>query len=251
MFTSFDLKNQLSQMGLQPGDIVLLHTSMKAIGEVDGGVDTVLDVLSAYFKEGLLCFPTLSWETLDLNPPAYDVKTTKSIVGILPETFRQRPNVLRSLNPTHSMSALGKDAESFLKDDHLSSVPCDAQSSWRKLVDRDAVILMVGCNLTKCTFLHGVEEWCGIKGRIANPKSFQITLPDGSVITSQHSGHIGQPSENFWKLEKGLEAAGFLTRHRFGDAHVIKLNARELFAYAAGALSINPRLFDDEQEDAQ
>lgn len=246
MYTPFDLRNNLSDMGLKGTDTVLLHTSMKAIGEVQGGADTVLDTLSDYFQDGLLCFPALSWETLELSRPFFDVMQTKSIVGILPELFRQRPGVLRSWNPTHSMSALGKDAEAFLADDHKTNVPCGEVSSWHKLADRDAYILMLGCGLTRCTFLHGVEEWCGIPGRIAEPKLFEIRLPDGRVIQSWHSGHIGQPSEQFWKLEKGLEAAGFLCRHRFGDAQVMLMKARELFAFTAGCLYLEPGIFNEQ-----
>ena len=43
MFTKEQLKEQIRQMGIQPNDTVLIHTSMKAIGEVEGGADTVID----------------------------------------------------------------------------------------------------------------------------------------------------------------------------------------------------------------
>ena len=37
VYTKEDLKEQLRQMGLKPTDTVLIHSSMKAVGEVEGG----------------------------------------------------------------------------------------------------------------------------------------------------------------------------------------------------------------------
>ena len=62
MHTYSSLKKDLLQSCLQPSDTVLIHSSMKSIGNVEGGADTVLDVLMDFFgKEGLLVFPTLTY----------------------------------------------------------------------------------------------------------------------------------------------------------------------------------------------
>ena len=41
-------------MTIEPSDTIMMHSSMKAIGDVEGGADTVLDALSEYLAEGLL-----------------------------------------------------------------------------------------------------------------------------------------------------------------------------------------------------
>ncbi len=237
------LVDDLRSMGLQPHDTVLLHTSMKKIGPVAGGPDAVLDMLMDYFSEGLLCFPALSWTTAKAQPPAFDVLRTPSIVGILPELFRQRPGVVRSWNPTHSMAAFGRDAQWMTREDHLSGTPCGPRSSWRKLMHRQAWIVMAGCDLTSCTFLHGVEEWCGVPGRIGKPVRFQITLPDGQHMALDSAPHTGAPSQNYWKIEAGLKSAGLLCAHTFGRAPTMLINAQDLYAYAAGCLSVHQNLF--------
>ena len=43
MYTKQDLIQCLKNMGLKPTDAIMVHSSMKAIGEVDGGADTVVD----------------------------------------------------------------------------------------------------------------------------------------------------------------------------------------------------------------
>ena len=42
-YTKKHLKEQLYQMGLNGTETILIHSSMKAIGDVEGGAETVLD----------------------------------------------------------------------------------------------------------------------------------------------------------------------------------------------------------------
>ena len=51
MHTKESLTDDLIRAGIQPSDTLLVHSSMKSIGAVDGGADTVLDALMDYFRE--------------------------------------------------------------------------------------------------------------------------------------------------------------------------------------------------------
>ena len=53
MYTKDSLMQQLEQLGVDRQSTVLIHSSMKSIGEVEGGADTVLDAFYDYMKEGL------------------------------------------------------------------------------------------------------------------------------------------------------------------------------------------------------
>lgn len=243
------LQMDLASMGLAPTDTVLLHTSMKRIGDVEGGADAVLDALMAYFSPGLICFPALSWTVLEKKPAVFDVKNTQSIVGLLPEMFRRRPGVVRSHNPTHSVCAYGKDAAAFVHEENPGGTPCGIDSPWHRLMDRDAKILMIGCDLTACTFLHGVEEWCGVANRIGRLVRYTLILEDGTEKIRQSSSHCASPSENYGKIEPGLRKAGIARDHSFGAAPTILMNARSLYHYAAQCLRQNPHLFDEENKE--
>lgn len=50
MYTKNDLKNQLKNMGLTGNETILIHSSMKSIGDVQDRAEGVLDVLIDYFK---------------------------------------------------------------------------------------------------------------------------------------------------------------------------------------------------------
>ena len=177
MYTKNDLINDLKNMGLKPTDTVFVHSSYKHIaGEmgVEGGADTVVDAFIEYFgKEGLAVFPAMSWklgywliDAGDICPPweepgegfkpygnEFDVKTTPCHgLGIIPEIFRQRENVVRSLCPTSSVCAYGKDAKSFCADHEKAETPLNWNSPWGKLYDRNAKILFLGTTMCCNTF---------------------------------------------------------------------------------------------------
>ena len=48
MYTKQDLIQCLKDMGLKSTDAIMVHSSMKAIGEVEGGADTVVDAFMEY-----------------------------------------------------------------------------------------------------------------------------------------------------------------------------------------------------------
>ena len=92
MHSFASLQKDLEVLGLSRNDTVLVHSSMKSIGEVEGRADAVLDALMDYFgKTGLLVLPTLTWSNVNAEQPVFSVKHTPSVVGILPELFRPRP----------------------------------------------------------------------------------------------------------------------------------------------------------------
>ena len=88
----------------------MVHSSFKSIGEVEGGADTVVDALMEYFSEGLLMMPTHTWKQMGEQYPVFNPQTEEACVGIIPNRFRIREGVVRSLHPTHSIAAYGKGA---------------------------------------------------------------------------------------------------------------------------------------------
>ena len=107
MYTKKDLLSDLHNMGLQSTDAVMVHSSMKSIGEVEGGADTVVDAFMEYFGEGLFMTPTHTWAQMSSSYSMFDPETEPACVGIIPNIFRKREGVVRSLHPTHSIAAYG------------------------------------------------------------------------------------------------------------------------------------------------
>jgi len=249
MYNEEDLLTQLKDMNIDQNGTIIVHSSMKSVGDVEGGADTVLDAFSNFMKDGLLVFPTHTWADVNKNQPKYYVDTSPSHIGILTEKFRKRPNVIRSLHPTHSVAALGKDAKSFTEGNEKFDTPCARGSSWGKLLDRHAKILLVGVDLKRNTFIHGIEEWVDIPGRVTDGHEDLITvLPDGTEILVPSRRHYGLSwSEHYWKVEKILAEKGAIEYGKLGDADVLICDTVKLTDYITEMLKIDPDLFSDNE----
>ncbi len=249
MHTKTSLMQQLKEMRIDLEGTVLMHSSMKKIGETQGGADTVLDALSDYMRDGLLALPTHTWATIHADNPKYYVADSPSCVGLLTELFRQRPGVIRSWHPTHSLAALGREAAAFTEGGERWDTPCARGSAWGKLLDRKATILLVGVGMTRNTFIHGVEEWADIPGRLTDSHEPLVTvLADGTEISVPSRRHQGVDwSLHFWKVEEYLIAKGAVTTGQLGDAPVLICDAEKLYVELTRMLRIHPDLFSDNE----
>lgn len=249
MYTKCDFINQLDRAGINRTGTVLMHSSMKSIGEVEGGADTVLDALSDYMREGLLVLPTHTWSSVNAENPRFYVESSPTCVGILPELFRKRTGVFRSYHPTHSVAALGSEAALFVDGDERFDTPCHRESAWGKLLDRKATILLVGVDLRRNTFIHGIEEWVDIPGRLTDTHERLYTvLQDGTEIAVPSRRHHGLSwSEHFWKVEDILEKQGAIYKRQLGDADMWVCDAMKTTEIISGMLKDNPDLFSDNE----
>lgn len=66
MYTKKEILEQLKAMGAPRDTVVLMHTSLRAVGAVEGGAEALLDALIEYFtaEGGLFCVPTHTWHNL-------------------------------------------------------------------------------------------------------------------------------------------------------------------------------------------
>ena len=217
-----DIRNNLL---ILPGDTVLIHSSMKSIGSVEGGADTVLEAFMEHIGEsGLLVFPTLSYRDVTAAKPFFDVRNTPACTGVMPEVFRQKPGVVRSLHPTHSVAAFGRDVAEFTAGHENCSTPAPVGSPWWKLLQRKGKILFIGTGISCNTFLHGVDEWLKLPDLISKePVIVKMTGYDGNTFDSLQYRHCAGRNAYYGSLEERFEAAGALRRGRLGNAlcHVL------------------------------
>lgn len=153
----------LKTLGLKEGQAVIVHSSLKAIGFVDGGPKTVVDALIEVLgPSGTLLMPAYPMNKSMYRhlseDPLFDPVSARSNLGAITETFRHFPGVVRSLHPTHSVTALGPQAEFLTSDHEKSETPCGATSPFAKLADIGGFILAIGCGIGKVTSYHVAED---------------------------------------------------------------------------------------------
>lgn len=248
MHTYESLADDLAKSGIKRGDTLLVHSSMKSIGEVEGRADTVLDVFMDYFRDdGLFAMPTLTWSNVNAAQPIYDVRETKSVVGLLPELFRKREGVVRSLHPTHSLAAYGRNADAFTEGHERFDSPAGPFSPWRRLLLANAKIMFLGTGIGCNTFLHGVEEWGGAEEVLSIAKEQLVSIGyDGARHAVPSRRHIGDHSKFYHLLEPHFQALGALSEFRFGDALCKVLDARLAARYTLSLVKRFPRAFTDD-----
>jgi aminoglycoside N3'-acetyltransferase len=154
----------LQKLNLKEGDAVLLHSSLKSVGYVDGGASTVIDaIIEALGPSGTLIVPTYSlkksmYKTCLNKKYIFDPRTTATQLGIIPATFLRYPGVYRSIHPTHSVSAIGENAEYITEAHHRASSTFGHESPWDRLMILDGKILAIGLKMGRNTFSHVLED---------------------------------------------------------------------------------------------
>ncbi|MCG9133333.1 AAC(3) family N-acetyltransferase [Candidatus Poribacteria bacterium] len=212
-YTHKKLTQDFTNLGIEKGDTLFIHSSFKSLGPVDGGAGTVIAALEeAVGQDGLILMPTFSLlPSREARVASWDVPTTPSTVGWLTEFFRQMPGTYRSDHYSHAVAARGKNAEAFVAD-HLRregyQSPWDlhpwgktygTHSPMFRAYKSDAKLLMIGVDYNTSTYIHLVEVIHWNKRLTADPQATFIGL-------------------NRLKLGAFWEALGQLRQEKVGDS---------------------------------
>jgi len=235
VITKEQLKADLRAMGIGPGDTVLIHTSLRAVGTVEGGANGFIDAFREYLRDGLLLIPTHTWDNVTRENPVYDVRSTVPCIGTVPRVAAFRPDGKRSLHPTHSIWAAGKGAAEFIAGEEQARTPGPPGFAWARLGEIGAKTLLIGVEHNRNTFLHAVEELAGIPNRI-HPEPFPVTIYDhrGEKITHPFSGHFctltRDVSAQYVNFEEAFTRMGVQTFGKLGSATVRVVDAAKCSA---------------------
>ena len=223
--TKQDILKTLSEVGIEKGDVVQIHTSIKAIGYIEGGPQTVVDaLLEAIGPEGTLVAPTFVFARKEMDNPLVDPLTEPGDVGCINEAVRKHPQAVRSIAYTHSFAAIGPKAEWICGADPRLS-PFDLKSTFGRLLESDPKILLMGVAYTHCTAGHFCEYLSDVDYRYTYPLPMRILHPDGSIeqiTTIQYSPKpdIPYPPRNFNGSGALMEELGLVRITTLGNAYV-------------------------------
>jgi len=196
--TVASLRGDLRELGLDTGDVVLVHSSTSSVGFVAGGpqaiVQALLDVLG---DGGTLVVPTHTSENTDpaswQNPPVpeswwpvireespgFDAAITPASrwMGILAETARTWPGSRRSNHPQVSFAAIGARAEEVTTGHRLDDALGDS-SPLGSVYRMGGKVLLLGVGHDSNTSLH-LAEWRQRDPPLHHTGS-AVRQPDGS-----------------------------------------------------------------------
>jgi aminoglycoside 3-N-acetyltransferase len=256
MYSRQDLADGFRRLGVAPGDTLMVHASVRAVGEVAGGPDQIhlalKDALTddgtllmyascpAYFDEvgrGNLT-PDQEREVLE-KLPAFDPLTARAQRenGVLVEFLRTYPGSMVNAHVARFV-AWGRDAR-----DLLSSQPWNYAfgkgSALDRFVGRDGRILLLGCDHDTVTFLHYVEHIVDIPGkRVAKYKvpidesGTRVWRDMEEFDTSGEGAHANWPDRFFARLVDTYLAHTNNRGGQVGNASCFLFDARGLLEFA-------------------
>lgn len=250
VLTRTRLAEALAELGVSAGDVLLVHSSLKAIGPAEGGADGLIDaLLEAIGPRGLLAVPTHTWAVVNDKQPVWHELYTPSHVGVLTNVLRRRPGAVRSLHSSHSVAAIGPRAAEFCEGHERDSTPCSPTSPYGRLLEWNGKVLLIGVDLTCCTYFHCLEEIAGL-GEIwsLDPVARERYLIDvsGRVIRTTIRGHKDYKSDNYGRLEAELTSAGVIRRTALGNSSMMVVDARAAADYLVPRFRANPYLCWDQ-----
>jgi aminoglycoside 3-N-acetyltransferase len=168
-----DIKLELKRIGIQSGDVLEVHASMKSIGFVLGGANALLDaLLETIGFEGTLIMSAQSSDNSEpsyfQNPPV-DVSLYKTIrehtptfkgkfddltgMGLLAIALQKRPSVYFSNHPQVSIMAHGKHAK-WITQSHPLNDMFGLKSPLAKMVELKTKVILIGVDYDRCTGMH-------------------------------------------------------------------------------------------------
>lgn len=213
----------LRDLGIGPGALIQVHSSLSALGYVEGGAETVVDaLLEAVAPGGTVMVPTFNHGQADV----FDVHTTPSINGAVTEAFRKRPEARRSVHPTHPYAAIGPLAD-WLTCEHLDLLTFDVRSPLGKLAARGGLVVLLGVGMRANTAAHIGETIARVPCIGYREHERKILAEDGSIQTAWSVLWRDGPCLLEWDpLERAMRSEGMIRDGRIGDGEVMVMKAQ-------------------------
>lgn len=163
------LAADLRALGIAEGDVLFVHSSLKSLGFVEGGAESVLGALrDAVGASGSLLLPAY-WipggtllGTCELSDYEFDPSRHGTHMGALPGAVLAQADMRRSLHPTHSCAAVGPLAAYLTEAHHLAPSVFGEGSPWQRFAELpQGKVLGLGITMGPVTFYHRLEDELG------------------------------------------------------------------------------------------
>lgn len=250
-----DLVSNLSRLGVRPGDALMVHASLRAIGPVEGGAEGVLDALErAVGPDGTLLMilgcecdwdwvndrPEAEREALLAAAPVFDAINAPVFheVGYLAEAFRKLAGTLVSDNPSGRFGARGRLARDLLKDAPWNDY-YGPDSPLDRFCQAGGRVLRLGASPDTTTVLHYAEYLAEVpnKRRVRRYYRCQgINGPETRLVEclDDNDGIVDWPGEDYFAtILRDYLTTGRATQGTVGSAKAELIDADDLVRFGA------------------
>lgn len=253
------LQADFRALGIKPGMVVLVHSSLSAMGWVCGGAVAVVVALREVLgSAGTLVMPAHSpdltepsrwesppvpeswWPIIRENMPAYDPALTPTrAMGIVAETFRKQRGVRRSAHPQVSFCASGPQA-SRITNNHSLAFGLGEHSPLSRIYDSHGFVLLLGVDHGSNTSMHLAEYRATFPTKRVVEEGAPISTSDSRRWTTFEE--INLDSSDFDRIGEDFlrsDAGRAVRRGQVGLASCQLMSQRDVVDFTVGWLEAN------------
>jgi len=149
------------ELSLQSGDCVMVHSSVDKLNLIFPSYNIlkiILDIIGEYGTLIMPTYPKLNSFKFLSTKQVFNVMKTPTYTGLLNEYARRHKEARRSLHPTKSVVAIGKNALDIVSEHHKSIYPYSEFSPYYKINYFNTKIIGVGVETAYLSAVHSVED---------------------------------------------------------------------------------------------
>lgn len=227
------LTEQLRELGVREGGVLVVHTSFRAVRPVEGGPLGLITALrDALGPEGTLVMPTMTD-----GESVFDPRSTPTVdMGITAELFWRQPGVVRSTHPGGSFAAAGPHAELVCAPQPLAP-PHGPDSPVGRVHDLDGQVLLLGVTHSEDTTLHLAEAIAGVPYSISHPCVVEVD-GEAKTVMIPETDHC---CRGFRRVDEWLGERQ--RRGKVGNADARLVRSRDVVRVAVERLRAEPLVF--------
>jgi aminoglycoside 3-N-acetyltransferase len=219
---------------------VVVHSSLRSFGRVEGGAAAVVEALmEAVTAEGTLVLPSFNHGEAFVPgaPGYYDPRETPTTNGAIPDHFWRLPGVFRSLDPTHPVAAWGKDAERYTRHHHRT-LTMGPGSPLGLLGVEGGYGLLLGVGYHANTYHHVVEMSTGAPCLGLRTEAYPVRLPGGKMVRGRTWGwrEAGCPINDTAAYAAVMSRRGLEQARQIGGCRATLFRLADCFAVVSELL---------------
>ena len=236
------LAADLRSLGLQAGDVLMIHSSLRSLGHVVGGALTVVDaLLDVLGPSGTLVGPSFNYETA-LDPSfVFDPLNTPSDMGAIADEIRRRAGNRRSRHLTHSLSAIGSHAESIVNAGGPTAWAADDPLG--TIFKLNGRFLLLGVTYQTFTACHVLEVAFRLHHRKVDTLRRRLRRPNGRLVPFENTVYlrdVDYPGYDFNRVGQAMEDAGITSVAPVGNAIARLIPAQPMREFAGPRVKRDP-----------
>jgi len=245
MLKAADILAAYAAIGVKKGDTLVVQSSYKGTGGVEGGVPALVEALKQVVGEGgTLVMPAYNF-TSWTEQHYFDARETPVTIGAVSEVFRLGAGVRRSRHPIHSLCVFGRLRDELCAMDYADSFGPD--SVFAKLLDMNVVYSTLGTH-TAMPFLPCHYPETLLKVPYRRPKMFSGVYVDeaGKAAVKTYGFHVrqvrDQPSPVYPAHVMQFER-GYVKEHVHQGMSLMHARAREYHESMVALIREKPAMF--------